>query len=284
MIILLIIAFIALIIGSYTDIKTREVPDWITKGLIAIGIGLNLLFSVIYSNWNYFFNSLIGFAVFFVLALGMYRFGQWGGGDAKMIMGLGAMIGLKFSFDSFLLTFLFNLLIIGAIYGLLWSSVLSIKNRKKLIKEFKRLLKKKEVNRLKLPLIIALIVIGVLLLFVSSSLLRLTIASLGFFIALLFFILVYVRSVENACMLKYVTPDKLTEGDWIAKNIVVNKKIIAGPKDLGIEKKQIKKLIELYKQKKIKKVLIKEGIPFVPSFLVAFIVSYLWGNVLLWFV
>ena len=42
------IAFFALLIGSYTDIKTREVPDWINFGLIGTGFGINLLFSLIF--------------------------------------------------------------------------------------------------------------------------------------------------------------------------------------------------------------------------------------------
>jgi len=84
-------------------------------------------------------------------------------------------------------------------------------------------------------------------------------------------------------MLKYVEPKELTEGDWIAKDIKVKGEYITGPKDLGIEKKQINKLIKFYKLGKIKKVLIKEGIPFVPSFLLAFIVTYFWSSFLVLF-
>jgi hypothetical protein len=81
-------------------------------------------------------------------------------------------------------------------------------------------------------------------------------------------------------MLKYVTPKELTEGDWIAKDIIIKHNKIAGPKDLGIEKSQIKKLIQLYNKGKIKKVLIKVGIPFVPSFLIAYLLTMLSGNLL----
>ena len=79
-------------------------------------------------------------------------------------------------------------------------------------------------------------------------------------------------------MLKYVTPKQLTEGDWIAKDVKISGKYVTGPKDLGIEKKQIRKLIEFYKKGKIKKVLIKEGIPFVPSFFIAYVVTLMFGN------
>jgi len=78
-------------------------------------------------------------------------------------------------------------------------------------------------------------------------------------------------------MLKLVEPKELTQGDWVAKDYFHGRKKIAGPKDLGIEKKQIDLLVELRKNKKINKILIKHGIPFVPSFLIAFIVSLIFG-------
>ena len=88
------------------------------------------------------------------------------------------------------------------------------------------------------------------------------------------------KAVEKSCMQKYVLPSKLTEGDWIVNDIKVDGKRICGPKDLGIEKEQIKNLISYYRAGKIKKVLIKEGIPFVPSFLMGFVVTLVFGNVI----
>ena len=96
-----------------------------------------------------------------------------------------------------------------------------------------------------------------------------------------FYLWLIIKAVENSCMLKYVIPSKLTEGDWIAKDVKVDGKYITGPKDLGIEKKQIRKLIELYKKRKVKNILIKEGIPFVPSFFVAYVITLIYGNLVL---
>tara|TARA_Y100000310_G_C20640196_1_gene793480 strand:- start:1586 stop:1843 length:258 start_codon:yes stop_codon:yes gene_type:complete len=85
-------------------------------------------------------------------------------------------------------------------------------------------------------------------------------------------------------MLKYVKPTEVTEGDWIAKDVIINNKRLTGPKDLGIERKQLNKLIAYYKKGKIKKVLIKVGIPFVPSFLVAYVLTLLYGNLLIYLI
>ena len=82
-------------------------------------------------------------------------------------------------------------------------------------------------------------------------------------------------------MLQWVAPSRLTEGDWIAKDVMVGRKRITGPKDLGVTRAQIRLLKKLHREGKVKKVLLKVGIPFMPAFLIAFIMTLLWGNVLL---
>src|SRR3990167_2985130 len=112
------LSFTALLIGSITDLKTREVPDWVNYGLIISGVGLNLLFSIIYSDFFYIISSIVGLGIFFGIAYIMFYAGQWGGGDSKMLMGLGAMIGIDIGFKApqFLLGFFINALFAGAVY------------------------------------------------------------------------------------------------------------------------------------------------------------------------
>ncbi len=276
------IAFLALLIGSYTDIKTREVPDWVNFGLIGTGFGVNMLFSIIYWKTNFVLASIVGFAIFFALAWLMFYAGQWGGGDSKILMGLGALIGIDFFAKKFFLAhFLINALVIGALYGILWSIFLIIKNKKKFYKSFKKYNQNKNTKTAK-KIVLFLFVILILLAIVAPDFfIRLIIFYLAIISAITFYLWIAVKAVENSCMLKYVKPQQLTEGDWIAKDVKVNGKYITGPKDLGIEKKKIKKLIELYKKKKVKKILIKEGIPFVPSFFVAYIITLIYGNLVL---
>src|SRR3989338_7330218 len=111
-----VLSFIALFIGSITDLKTREVADWVNYGLIISGVGLNLLFSAVYSDSSFIINSIIGLAIFFGIAYIMFYAGQWGGGDSKILMGLGAMIGIDVSFKTpqFLAGFFINALFAGA--------------------------------------------------------------------------------------------------------------------------------------------------------------------------
>ena len=280
------IAFIALLIGSYTDFKTREVPDWANFGLIAAGFGINLLFSIVYWKINFIIGSIIGFGVFFAIAWIMSYTGQWGGGDSKILMGLGAMIGIDvFSKEiPFLADFLINALVIGALYGILWSFLLIAKNRKKFIKSFRKLNSSKKIILAKKIVLVLFFVFVLIALLAPGAFARLIAIYLALLTALTFYLWVAVKAVEDSCMLKFVKPQQLTEGDWIAKEIKVDEKYIAGPKDLGIEKKQIRKLIEFYKKRKIRNVLIKEGIPFVPSFFIAYVITLVFGNLVFFIV
>ena len=282
--ILLIVAFIGLIIAAYADIKTREVPDWLNYGLIFVGIGGRLIFSLVEFDFSYLIEGLLGFVIFLVLAYIMYYTGQWGGGDSKMLMGLGALIGLQLRLDSLLVSFFVNALFIGAIYGLIYSLVLAFSNRKKFLKEWRKIFSKKILLRVRRLLLIISLFLVIVLFFSKDYLLRLLLLVLVLIVLIGFYVYIFVKVVENSCMFKYVKPMKLTEGDWIAKDVKVNGKYITGPKDLGIEKKQIRALVKFYRKGKVKKILVKYGIPFVPSFLVAFIISLIFGNLIFVFI
>jgi len=87
----------------------------------------------------------------------------------------------------------------------------------------------------------------------------------------------YVRLIEKNIMIKKIPVNKLTEGDWIIKNIYFRGKLIYNKNNPGITISDIK----LLKKYKIRNVLIKEGMPFIPSFLISLIVSLIFGNLLM---
>ncbi|MBI1935655.1 prepilin peptidase [Candidatus Woesearchaeota archaeon] len=281
-----IISFAALFVGSITDLKTREVPDWINYGLVASGLGLNLLFSAVYSNSDFIINSIAGLAIFYGVAYIMFYTGQWGGGDSKMLMGLGAVIGLDVSFKSqqFLAAFLINALLAGAAYGMLWSLFLGLKNRKNFLKEFGKALKQKNMMLSKKILLVLAAIVIIASFFIEDYSIRAALMLIALASALSFYLWISIRAIEKSSMFKLVEPSKLTEGDWIVNDIYVGKEYICGPKDLGIQKSQIRKLLHYYKRGKVRKILIKEGIPFVPSFFIAFIATWIFGSALIWLI
>lgn len=270
-----LLALLGLVIGSYTDFKTREVPDWFSYGLIFAGVFLHGVYSAVIWSWTPLLYSLFGLGIGIGIALAMFYLGQWGGGDSKMMMALGAIIGMEFSLDSFFLSFIVNVFFLGSLYGLFYGVVLAFKNRKEFKKEFSRIYHEKKNIFLRRILVIAAIILIIFSLFLPLSL-KIYLIVLIMVIFASYLLYIFAKSIEKCCMLKKVNPSVLTEGDWIAKDVVVRKKRICGPKDLGISLEQIEKLKKLH----VKEVLVKEGIPFVPSFLIAFLFSYFFGNVL----
>lgn len=284
-IILLTIGLIGLIIASFSDIKTKEVPDWLNYSLIISGITLRLFYSLLNKQWYFFNYGLIGFGSMSLLGGLMYYTKQWGGGDTKLLMAMGTIfatppkfLNLKLDSVPFLAILFINIMIAGAIYGIIYSIILAIKHKKEFMKEFKKQIKTKR-KKIRLGLIFAIFLL-ILAFFIDYFPIKILLYILTLFTATYPYLWLFVKSVENTCMYKYISPLKLTEGDWIAEPIMINKKEIWGPKNLGIEKEQINKVIKA----KIKKVKIKEGIAFVPSFLIGTLTSLLYGNILLLFI
>lgn len=293
--IIVVIVLFGLIIGSLTDLKKREVPNVVNYSLVVLGVGVNLLLSLIRNDYSYVLYSMIGLGVGYALAVLFFYTGMWGGGDAKALMGIGALLGVPLIFSNIMMTFsssffsfLVNTLIVGGFYGLAWGFFLAIIKRKLFVKEYKKIFSIDLVKKIRLGIrifSIASILLVVFVHFVIKNVDYLYYELMGlsfvFIIFLTFYLWVFVKAIEKSCMIYDVPVEKLTEGDWVHKNVYVGKKLICGPKDLGISKEQIDELLRLKKLGKIKQITIKTGIPFVPSFLIAFILTMIYGNLLI---
>ncbi len=277
----IIVGLIALVVGTYTDFKTREVPDWINYGLIIFGFGISIIYSLVLSSWNYILFSLAGFVICLGISMLMFYTGQWGGGDSKMLMALGSLLGFTLDFKKdFLLNLLINIVIAGGLYGLGWSIVLGIKNRYRIAVFWRKFIANKVVRTIRNVILVAVIVLFAVSLLMRDNLYFIYLSLLGLFVIITFYVWAFMKAIENVAMLKLVKPEELTDGDWIAKDIYIDKKYICGPKDLGINKVQIKQLVGFKKSGKIKDVLIKVGIPFIPSFLIAYIFTVFFGSLI----
>jgi hypothetical protein len=117
----------------------------------------------------------------------------------------------------------------------------------------------------------ALILSVIFLIIIYYKQTSLTLILFVFSIASFFLILfgVFLRVVENKSFLKELPLSKVTEGDWLAKDVIKNKKLICSKRKACLDKKQIEKL----KKHKIRKIWIKEGIPFVPAILLGLILT-----------
>ena len=86
---ILLLPLILLVFVMVVDLRTREIPAWITLALIGVGlIAATGGFAGI--RW---WMVVTGLAVGFTIGYLLFRFAQFGGGDAKVIAGIGAVLG-----------------------------------------------------------------------------------------------------------------------------------------------------------------------------------------------
>lgn len=266
-VVLIVTTFLALLIASYTDLKWREVPDWLNYGLIFAALGMRTIFSV-ELGWNILWSGVLGFLACFLLASFFYYSNQWGGGDSKLLLGMGAVIGISFPFNASswdLFWFFLALMFLGAVYGLSWMSYLALKKSDDFMEKFKAELRQYKKIHLTVALItVSLSFLGFAYFFVLP---------LVFFPLTVFYLFLFVSAVEESCFFKNVFVRQLTEGDWLGKDIVLKGKTILRKKTL--EEKDLLQLRKLEKNNLLKFVTIKEGVPFVPSFLLAYLALFI---------
>tara|TARA_B100000315_G_C14596033_1_gene599458 strand:+ start:11496 stop:12236 length:741 start_codon:yes stop_codon:yes gene_type:complete len=240
--------------------------------MIFSGLLIRLIFSVKTFVWPFFFIGLLGFLSMLIIGNLMYYTKQWGGGDTKIMMGIGAVFATVKGQDLFLLNLIINLLIVGAIYGLVWSVVLAIKNKDKFTKEVKRRFKQNK--NVKFVLLILFIILTVNFFLIEDITTRIVVLAMITLVGLYYYLLIIIKAVEDSSMYKIIPVYKLTEGDWVANNVKINHKIIYKKSSLGVTKDQLR----LIKNSKIKKIKIKEGIPFIPSIVLATLVTLVFGS------
>jgi len=256
---LFFVALLWIIFATIQDLKTREVSNWLNFSLISIALVYRGFYSASIGDYSFLLFGLLGFGLFFVLGNVFYYAKVFAGGDAKLLMGIGAVLPFESYSDIAIvsLSFIFILFLIGAAYSLVYTVFLVYRNTGKFKKEFNKYL-----FSCKNLFILSFLFSGILLIFLQS-LLWIFITAFLFLIPLLY---IYLLALEKSCMIKLVDANKLTEGDWLEKDIKAGGHIIKKSVH-GLSLREIEKL-----RKAGKKVLIKEGIPFVPAFLASFLI------------
>lgn len=257
------VAVVWMIAACVQDIKRREVDNWLTFSLIAFALAYRAFFASYSSDWMFFVYGLLGFGLFFVLANVFYYSRVFAGGDAKLLMGIGAVLPFEKLVDLALVGggFVFVLFLIGAVYSLGWSIYIAGAHRKLFAEEF---VKSYEVRSFRIAFLILFaffLIMGVTN-FISEPLVFISVLA---FPVLSYLLFVYLKAVDK-CMIKLVLPGKLTEGDWLVDDIRVGRGVIRKTVH-GLSLSDIAKL-----RKAGRKVLIKEGVPFVPAILAAFLI------------
>jgi len=258
---LVAIAVIWIIFAVVSDLRSREIPNWLNFSLIIFVLGIRFFYSVFNEDWSFFLWGLFGFSAFFLLANLLYFSRFFAGGDAKLMMALGPIIPLGASlFQNVKLSlgFLFLFLITGAIFGVVNIFYFSFKNFNTIKTDFVKNMK----NRRRM--FYAFMLFGLVLMILGLW------EEIFFIFGVLLFILhsllFYARAIDNNSLVQRINSNKLTEGDWLYQKVKVGKRFIEPTWD-GLSKKDI----ELIK-KNHKSVKIKIGIEFSPVFLISFLI------------
>jgi Flp pilus assembly protein protease CpaA len=257
--------FFGVIIACFQDLKRREVDNWLNLFLGASGLVYILYRAIFEGSLNLVVYSAASFAIMFV-AMNVFYYGKvFAGGDAKLLFAMSplfvelGMAALLRNVGVFLVLLMFS----GSIYGLFYSGIVYSKHRKESNREMKRLYHK--VWFLKPLLLVGLLFSiggGVSYLFNFNLWLMPVLA--GALIFLFPILYLFSKSLEKVTMIREVSGWGLREGDWLVHDVRVKGKIIKSSWD-GLSKEDL----ALLRDKK--KVKIKEGLPFVPAFLIALI-------------
>jgi Flp pilus assembly protein protease CpaA len=285
--IFVVAAILGTLYATITDIKNHWVPDFINFSMIFFGIGGHAILSLLTANIWPLIASVAAALIFYAIALAMYHSGSWGGGDAKLLIGLGALIPVfpmqlatnftKIAPWPFMLTLWFNILLVGTVYT-------SILITTKIIthwEDFKKNSRNQLIKHKNLTLAVtsSILLPATLTIFKKEMIIISALWALAIFA---FYLTLTTKALEKTCMYRKIEPKKLVEGDWVQDTIKLKNKTIFKPKRTGIEKKEIIELIKLKKQGIIDKVNVKEGFPYIPAFLIALIISLTLGDLINW--
>ncbi len=262
---LIILGIVWVSFAMFEDLKKREIANWLNLSLIIFALGFRFFYGLFYGLDNgdgfmFLYQGLIGFAAFFILGNLFYYGRIFAGGDANLMIALGAV--LPFSLNVFEnlnigISFLLLFLLWGAIYGIIWSIYLGVKNRKKFKKEF--------FKRVRASKKLLYISVSFGIVFLALSFLEITFIALALFVFILPYFYFLAKSIDETSMVKEVKPGKLTEGDWLYQDIKFGKKTVKASWD-GLSKKEISLL-----KKRGRKVLVRYGIPYAPVFFLSFL-------------
>lgn len=257
----IIIALIGSIAAGIWDLKTTEVPDEIPALMVTFGIAYWFVNAIATSNFFSFGISLLVGTILLLFGFAMYRTKQWGGADALMLAAIGYILPVYLN-RIFMLDYIFNFFVIGAVYTVVYAVILGLKNRfvfGYFVKDVKKNIK------------IVVGIPGIFAAFVAVMFVAgVNAIPMLYILVLIILITLFWRFgliIENKVFKRRVLTKNLKPGD-----------VIDDMHWIGLTVEQIKSV-----QKKKKYAIVKEGIRFVPVFPIALAFTLLFGNLLFLF-
>ncbi len=255
--------FVMLIIATILDIKQLFIPDYISYTFIVIALFERLIYSLTINDWSMFLWIIPAVIISSGLTYLLYKAGMMGGGDVKIIASASIILA-KFPNETvpMFIDYLINLFIAGALYLLPVSIIIGLTKIKPTRKE-------------SILMIASIITSAITLLFynnpttIMASIVLITASSLPF-----------IKRIENKVMIREADMNNLMDGDWLINEVKVGREIIK-PRKEGLTIDEANKIKKWWSEGKLKKKpLIKYGLPYLPAFLIALIITITIGNLL----
>ena len=282
----LFVTIAGLVISSLYDLKTGEIPDPVTVGMIT----LIILISIVATASGDYFEPLIWTilwgVLFFVLGYVLFELGQWGGGDVKLMGCIGASFGLLTALGYQFITlplfedripilavYFINMAFLSTPYVVIYTLALGLTNPHAFVAF---------ASKIKKPRHGLMIAASTLPLALTIYLQQYRISFAYTFVPLFYIASVYMKTVEDKVLSKEIPVKQLADWDILVKDLVVDGKRIAKMRNIeGVTPEQVKTIKELAKAGTIPDVItIRWGIKFGPIIFLAYPVTIWCGNLL----
>lgn len=266
-------------LAGYVDLRTTEIPDEIPVAMALFAFLWGGL-AYITSGSTVLLQSLLVGGAFFGLGFLMYYTGQWGGGDAKLLAAVGMLVPAApvFAVNTlfpFALSFLLNVFLIGAVYIVLYSILISLPNTS-VTRAFVRDVRGgwKQIGFFGVALVAAVLVaVRMAGTTHQQTLLALSLVpgGLGLFVLWRF-----LRIVERVGFQKRISVRKLRVGDMIGEDVPelkLSKRLLR-----GLTEQEVRAI-----RRHRREVTIREGVRFGPVFTIALLFTLFFGDAVLFF-
>jgi len=273
------VTFLLLLLASYHDLRTSEIPDSISFLLSSIMI-VFAVYAFITLGAPEIHNVFIIGGGYFLFSYLLYRLGQWGGGDVKIMAGVGLSLALLHSLGlawtnmrivPYWMAFYFNMGLVSIPYLIAYSLYATIKNPR-IISQFKEKLSEK-----KHYLAFILLLIPAL----ASKLMDYGFITTLFLLPPVYLLFsVYLKAVEGEALQKTIKVSELKEGDVVANDLIVDGIKIEGRHSIeGMSQSKINEIKKMASVGKIPaEIRIKWGVKFIPIITLAYIITLVAGN------
>jgi Flp pilus assembly protein protease CpaA len=266
-------------VASYFDLKTGEIPDKFTIGLVVVALAMRAGFSAYLGNFTYLLDGALVGGILFAFGALLFYTGGWGGGDAKLMAGIGAALGgllaptiIDSGFAALppFFGFFIALSIVAIPYSLGYALILSIRKPR----VFSDTVDKLRENWFSL----AMVLIASLAFFIVFRPTAAILIFLSLLPAVFYLVLMFSKSVEEVAMQKEIPVGDLQEGDMVVEDVHVRGERVASKRDMdGLSKESLGKI----RKSNLRKIKIKWGIRFAPAFPLAIVISPFWTGIML---